>query len=304
MGCGEKEREFTLRDILWSATWSPNDQSINIGGNSGYVYWFSGSDYSLKDTIPTPETISNLAWDPSGDLLVVSTQTSLENSYLIDVNNMGKKHLDSLYSSGARGISWKSDGSKFALGDNEGRVLIYDRDGNFIKAIKADPKSITGLDWHPNQNILVTVGSRIEIIDLDNDTSSVIIPREEEVLLLCVQWHPSGEFFVTGDYGIPEKSMQPLLQFWEPNGDPIKEVSGMKSEIRRIRWTDDGQLLAVASNMVFLFDYNGTLVRQNDLNTNLWGIDWNSSGSHLVTSSETGDIYILNDKLKVVKKLQ
>jgi hypothetical protein len=41
--------------------------------------------------------------------------------------------------------------------------------------------------------------------------------RTEDVLLLCVAWHKSGAFFVTGDYGYED--IKSLLQYWDEEGN-------------------------------------------------------------------------------------
>ncbi len=303
IACAEEKKEYGIEDILWAATWSPDGKVIHVGGTTGTVYQYSGEDFLLIDTISSSQTVTNLSWNPDNSDLIVTTQTSKEISYIYNSDNKRKTYLDSLEFSGARGVTWKNDGSRFALGSNEGKILIYNPSGEIEKIIQADPKSVIALDWHPTENIIVTVGSRIGIYDLDMDTSIVYNPRDIEVLQLCVAWHPSGEFFVTGDYGINEQGFPPMLQYWDPKGNKIKEVKGMKSEIRNIRWSEFGDRLAVASNMVFLYDQDGTLIRQNDFGTNLWGVDWHPDGSRIVVSSQTRDIYILNDQLKVVKKI-
>ncbi len=70
------------------------------------------------------------------------------------------------------------------------------------------------MDWHPTQDIVVAVGDRISIYEVQSDVLHTIEDRAEEVLMLCVAWHPSGKFFVTGDYGDFEYHHPPLLQYW------------------------------------------------------------------------------------------
>lgn len=302
--CSEPSPQVDPFDkILWTADWSPNGEYIVVGGNSGNLCFISCEDYSVTKSIPVPQTVTNTRWYIDGENVLVSFQMTEEGSFSFNLNTEVKTSIDSLPPTGNRAVGWNSDYSLYAIGDNEGMLSIYDSEGHLMNKFEGDPKSIIGLDWHPTENIISMVGSRIGIYNLDSDSLSTIIPRDQEVLMLCVDWHPSGDFFVTGDYGDYDLGLPSLLQFWDPSGAKIKEVKGMKSEIRNMKWSENGEQLAVASNMAYLYDYNGTLIRQNDLGSQLWGMDWNPDDTRLVTTTENGSVYILNNKLKVVKMI-
>ncbi|NNF35581.1 MAG: WD40 repeat domain-containing protein [Saprospiraceae bacterium] len=302
--CSEPAPEVDPFDkILWTADWSPDGQYIVVGGNSGDLNFISGDDYSITKSVPVPQTVTNTSWYNDGKNVLVSFQMTDEGSFSFNIDTEKKTRIDSLPSTGNRAVGWNYDHSLYAIGDNEGMLSIYDSDGQLMNKFEGDPKSITGLDWHPTENIISMVGSRLGIYDMESDSFNVITPRDQEVLMLCVDWHPSGDFFVTGDYGDYEIGLPSLLQFWDPAGSKIKEVKGMKSEIRNIKWSKNGEQLAVASNMAYIYDYNATMIRQNDLGSQLWGIDWDPNDSRLVTTTENGSVYVLSDKLKVVKMI-
>ena len=79
-------------------------------------------------------------------------------------------------------------------------------------------KIFLGMDWHPSKNILTTVGDEIRIFDTSGKQLDIFKHRQQQAGLLTVKWHPSGEFFVTGDYGHPKEGIPVLLQFWQPDG--------------------------------------------------------------------------------------
>ena len=65
------------------------------------------------------------------------------------------------------------------------------------------------------------------------------IARCEFKLMLCVAWHPSGDFFVVGDYGTEPDD--PVLQFWSADGELMKSIAiEGDTQIRNVSWNRDG----------------------------------------------------------------
>lgn len=291
-------------EILWTANWSADGKYIAVGGNHNRLLLFSGKDSKLLREYPLENTITKLRWHPDGALLAVATQISADRPFILDISSGRRIELEGIANDGARGLGWSAEGELLAVGDNVGQLSIFTKNGDFVKKTDVKQKSITGLSWHPTENIIATVGSQIAIFDLDKDTLMEITPRPEEVLMLCVAWHPSGALFVTGDYGDFEKHYPPLLQFWSSNGEKLKEIELSKAEFRNLKWSDDGKTLATASDALRIWSKDGELLGEGKSESLLWGIDWAPSGQKIVTSSEKGRILIWNEELNVIKQIK
>jgi len=181
-----------------------------------------------------------------------------------------------------------------ALGDNNGYITIYNENGKFQKKIHTTQRGLMDLAWHPKKNTIATVGEKISIYDYESDSLKHIQDRTEdvEVLMLCVAWHPSGEFFVTGDYGDFEYNYPPLLQYWTKDGIRIKAVKESKAEYRNLEWSSDGERLATASDKIRIWDNNGHLVTKKTNKALLWGLDWNSTNDSIVATDADGEIIL------------
>ena len=123
-------------------------------------------------------------------------------------------------------------------------------------------------------------------------------------LMLCVTWHPSGAFFVTGDYGDFEFHFPPLLQFWTYEGQKIKTIEESKAEYRNIKWSNDGELLATASEKIRLWNKEGNLVSEQTTKDLLWGIDWNKEATQIITTDGEGKITFWDRNLTKLNELQ
>jgi len=306
LGCKEQvtEQNSGKEEILWAAAWSHDGKRIAVGGNLDTLRILSGTDFKLLKNYPLKNTITKLKWHPSEDLLAIATQTSSDSVSILDFSSGELVKLDSIAQVGARGVGWNYNGQYLAVGDNEGQLIIFTKEGELLRKINTDQKAITGLNWHPSKNILVSVGSQIEIYNFDKDSSITIKPRPFEVLMLCVEWHKSGDFFVTGDYGDYDKKYPALLQFWDSEGQKIKEIQESKAEYRNLKWSADGEKLATASDALRIWAKNGELIHKGKSNDLLWGIDWSSNNQKIVTSSEKGEIIIWNNKSTILERIK
>uniref|UniRef100_UPI0026186C6C WD40 repeat domain-containing protein n=1 Tax=Winogradskyella sp. TaxID=1883156 RepID=UPI0026186C6C len=190
------------------------------------------------------------------------------------------------------------------VGDNEGFLTFFDENGKFLKKIDTEQKGLMSLDWHPEENVIVTVGDKISLYNYEIDSLKHIEDRKEEMLMLCVAWNPNGEFFVTGDYGDFTNHYPPWLQYWTYDGERIKTIEKSKAELRNLEWSYDGELLATASEKIRLWNKDGDLVAEQSAENLLWGIDWNKNSSKIITTDDQGKIIFWDRNLNRLKELK
>lgn len=285
------------KKILWSTDWSSNGKYIAIGGNIDTLKIYSAKDLQLHKSYPTKNTITCIKWHPLKNILAVGTQLSGDKVRIFNFETDKIIELEGISPDGARGIDWNYTGDFLAVADNDGQISIFDIDGNLIRTIKHEnTKSITSIDWHPKKNIFITVGDKIRIFDVDGTLLKTIIHRQVEVLLLCVAWHNSGDFFVTGDYG--DEKDKSLLQYWNGQGELIKSNNISKGEYRNLAWNPKGNRLASASDALRIWDTKGNLISEGNSKDYLWGVSWNEQGSRIITSSLEQRIILWNKKAK------
>lgn len=309
VGCISQQKKSTkqiekIEWRLWAVNWHPNANEIAVGGTQDTLRIFSSKESRLLKNYPVKGTITKTKWHPTKNILAFSVQGGKSKASIFNVDTGKRIELDSINDSGVRAIDWNKNGEFLATGDYEGIIGIFNEEGKLVKRIVTDQKGIMGLDWHPSKDIIVAVGEKISLYDLSSDSLRHINHREHEVLMLCVDWHPSGKLFVTGDYGDFENNYPPFLQFWTAKGENIKTIEKSKAEYRNLKWSEDGTLLATASEKIRLWDKNGDLELEKRVQNLLWGIDWNSDDSKLVTTDEKGLIYIWNRNLKKIDQLK
>lgn len=298
----KKERWF-----FWSVDWHPTKNQFVVGGsNDTYLKLFSTENYQELKSLPYKGTITKTKWHPTENKLAIAVQDGKSNLAIYDFESNEKIELDSITNSGARAIGWNSNGNILAVGDNEGFLTFFNKNGKFLKKINTEQKGLMGLDWHPKENQILTVGEKITLYDFELNILKHFNDRNEkiEVLMLCVAWHPDGDIFVTGDYGDFINNYPPLLQYWTYKGERIKSIKKNKAELRNLKWSNDGELLATASEKIRLWDKDGNLVAEKDVNNLLWGIDWDKYGNNLVATDDQGQIIFWDKDLKMLNKLK
>lgn len=290
--------------VLWTAAWSHDDSFIAVGGDQGNLKLFDGKTYELLKTYPVEEVIlSRLKWHPTQHKLAVVTQSETFKAQILDLETDTWIPLAGIENS-FRGLDWNASGEYLAVSVFEGEVCVFDQQGQQVSRFIADRKGAAGLDWHPQKDILATVGSQIGVYGFEGDTLLQFEPREKETFLLCVQWHPSGEFFATGDYGDLQEAKNKLIQFWTIDGTLQAQIEGSVGEYRNIRWSPDGERLASASDALRIWNKKGELISESHSSDDyLWGIDWNAAGDRIVTTNSSGIITIWDKDAKLIKQL-
>lgn len=304
--CNQTTAQNTLtKEILWTTDWSPNGKYIAIGGNVDSLKIYSESNLKPYKSLPIKNTITRVKWHPTKNIIAVTTQMSEEKSFILNLKTNEKIELNDISPDGARGVDWNYSGEYLAVADNDGQIFIYNINGKLIRKFVNQvnsTKGITALDWHPKKNILTTVTDKIRFFDIEGNLLKSIKHRQEDVMLLSIAWHKSGDFFVTGDYG--DEKDKSILQYWNEQGELLKTIDISKGEYRNLAWNPKGDRLASASDALRIWDTNGKLISEGNSKDYLWGVSWNEKGNKIITSSLEQRIILWNKKAKRIKMIE
>jgi WD40 repeat protein len=297
----------TLADedkILWTVQWDHDGSHFAIGGEN--TLWMVDSkslekksllhdvlsDHSTGFKIPF-WAVTKVSWHPNKPLLAVVSQGWNVNG-IYDLESGKRTKLTNMEYDYGRGISWSPKGNQIAFASDD-RLIISTSDGTVLHDVPRykEAKGLTGVAWSPKGNRIITLGGRITLHDAQGKPLKQVAHRPEAPeslqLLLSLAWHPSGDLFVTADYGT--RSNDPVLQFWSAEAELIKTITLIgDKEVRELSWNHDGSLLASASSKLQIWDRNGELQHAAKSNDLLWGVDWNPSGDKILTTSIEGHV--------------
>jgi len=287
---------------IWVTEWSADGEYFALGGDDSTLWVYKAMDYSLLKTYKLSSLIRGLRWHPKENLLAIATGSGIQ---LLDFNKDQLSTFSSV-SIGGRGIAWNASGELLALADGAGVVQILNRKGELLRSIsKHNSNSYLAVDWHPTKNIILTSSDEIILFDTTGKQLQFIKHRKESTGILSVRWHPSGDFFASGDYGHHGEGIPTLLQFWKEDGTLIKTIEGHMEEIRNLRWSRNGNMLATAADGLRIFNKDGQLLHHGKTVENLWGVAWSKDDQIIVTGSfANGSVKIWNNRADLIKEIQ
>ena len=293
--------------ILWSVDWSRDGKQFVVGGQWG-VGLFDAETCKLTESTPleSAKKTTHVRWHPQRNLLAVSGGAdSVSAIYNMDTH----QKIPLVTHEGTRGIAWNPTGKLLATAGNDGSLQIWSDEGKLLHTSRQEKaKSMTGVTWHPTENKVLMIGEFISLHDESGTVIKQVRHRPDSkgpCLLLCVEWHPSGEFFVTGDYGNHETGDLPVLQFWSPDLQLLKTFAATgDAPFRNISWNRDGSLLASASDALRIRSEDGELRHVGKSQDLLWGIHWNPKGDRLLTSSIAGQVTLWTGAAEVIKNVR
>lgn len=299
---------------LWSVDWNADGSQFAVGGvNTLWV--FDSKTFERKSLLSVASQDNQRADDAEFTSVTTVSWHPFQNDLAVCGNVNGIYDTVSgtripLKVDHGRGIDWRTGGDILATtSPGDGHLRVFKSDGSLLHDIPRhkSAKGLTGVAWQPSGNKIVTIGKYITLHDASGTVNRQITHRPDakgECLLLCVEWHPSGEFFVVGDYGNNDTADPPAIQFWSAAGDLMKTiVTDDGAEIRNVSWNRDGTLLASASDKLRIWTKAGELKHEGDSPDLLWGVDWHPRGHRLLTSSDEGRVTLWTPDAKVSKRI-
>ncbi|HEY0679639.1 MAG TPA: hypothetical protein VGD17_15245 [Chitinophagaceae bacterium] len=297
--------------IGWTAGWSHDDKFVAAGFDNGELIVYETTTWKVvKKWNYNPAIIARVEWNPKFPILAVAAISHDEKNSIVQLYDIVKNETIITHSKEfqGRGVTWSPDGELVAFVGREGRIGIFTRAGKDVKTLSfRNPGSLFDIDWHPAKNIILAVEENIFLIDIKNDSLiSTIDDGSNNKGILCCQWHPSGNFFVTGDYGHESSGGEPsYVKYWDKNGTLIKMIREADFEYRNLRWSNDGKYLAASSNYLLILNDTGRLIRKTKFDSNnLWGVGWNSKADKIISNDQVGNVRISDTTGKILHELQ
>jgi hypothetical protein len=295
-------------ETAWTAGWSSDDRYVAVGSSNGALVIYETKNWrKVKSWIFASATISKIEWNPKHPILAIAAfshgkNVSIVQLYDAEKNQVLRNLADSVY---GRGVSWSPSGEAVAFVGKRGRISIFTKNGQHVKDLSfTNQGSLFDIDWHPTKNLLLAVEEDIFLIDIDRDS---LLARYDDGSrnkgILCCAWHPSGKFFVTGDYGHENEGGEPsYLKYWNMDGVLSRRIRETRNEYRNVRWRRDGKYLAAAADVLLILDTEGKVISKTKFdNNNLWGVAWNSKGDRVITSDQAGNVRITDMKGTILK---
>jgi WD40 repeat protein len=223
---------------VFALAWSPDGQTLASGSivsflNPTVQLWDQhGKIFKTLSTSFSGGKFYNLAWSPDGHFLVGgATDYKLWRADGTQVFWLESSE----HATPAWGMAWAPDSQHWAVGDENGNLVIYDTQGKRVAQVQ-DQSSINSLAWSPDSR---EIASSKTLFRADGSVVNTLSAQPEYVNSLG--WSPRGNIFASG-------GSDNLVHLWSANGEHLTALKGHAATVRAIAWSPDGKTLASASD--------------------------------------------------------
>jgi len=239
-----------------SLAWSPDGTVLAVGaigtpgGLAGVVRLYRPDGHPLatlhtqlvgNTLLMTGGKFLNLAWSPDGRLLAAGAV-----DYAIW--RADGTFVASIYSGGtpAWGMAWSPDSQRLAVGDENGRVALYDPAGQTAAAWQDNgPVARLGSLAFSPDGLTLAVGARTSVRLLH-----VADPRAAPLVLHAgteanVIWSPDGRTLASADTSTGATGAP--VRLWRTDGTVDAIFGGCAGTLEILAWSPDGKTLVAGS---------------------------------------------------------
>ncbi len=287
---------------IWSLNWSPDDRFIALGNKTGLRIYEAETLALHRILYGIKGTINSIDWSPDNNKIAASGP---EGEVMVwDVNTSKSTNLIG-HTRQVRNVRWSPTGNFLATTSHDGYIKIWNRDYDLVKDIHVPRGGCVSIDWLNDNEIGASCwDNTVRVFDLKKDEGLIFANGLQSTkAVLSLDWHSSGDFLVTGDYGNRNDPIH-NVRFWSPDGALLKEMTSHTKEIRALSWNPQGTILATGGETVRLWDKAGKLLYVFKANTSpVWSLDWNSEGDKIVSGHNDGKVRFWDTSGKLLSKI-
>lgn len=222
--------------------WSCDDSWIGLGDKEGGLSFWTGStgEESLIDS-EASQKITGMAWSPQQKDLVAWCSAAGQLQ-LHDVRqNAFQWGVQCIH--GAQALAWSPDGSRLAIGGNDGIMCFFSRTGKRLRTFKKHHSAIQALSWSPDSQLLASAANDSTISIWDATTGKKLRTIRSSLSAIGIlAWAPDGT-------SVACAGSDPCVQVWHvQTGRLLQTYKDHADAITSIAWSPDSTLLASASD--------------------------------------------------------
>ncbi|HVU10707.1 MAG TPA: hypothetical protein VHD90_05485 [Phototrophicaceae bacterium] len=232
----------TQAGIVFKLAWSPDGKILASGSEasptSNTVQWWSADGDLLitRTTAFSGGKFYNLGWSPDGKFLVggATSYTEWRADGTEVFSDEGCASCTPQW-----GFAWSPDGSRWAIGNESGKVTIYATDGRQIAAVWDNYGGADVLAWSPDGKLLID-GASVwsadgRLVNILSDGSNISV----------LAWSPNGKL-IAGSNGWSNAPIN-AIALWDTTFHQIAPLKGHSAPVASLAWSPDGKILASGS---------------------------------------------------------
>jgi WD40 repeat protein len=186
--------------------------------------------------------------------------------------------------------SLSPDGQLIVSADEEGKVILWNWQGQKQRQWDTQQGNIMNLSFSPNGQQVVTAGSDATVRFWNLQGQPLTVLRGHTDIVKGLTFSPDGQLLATS-------GSDRTIRLWTIQGQPLAVLRGHQDDVWSVAFSPNGQLLASASgdDTFRLWTLQGKLLKQFKANQGeLYSIKFSPDGQRLATTGKDGRIRLWN----------
>ena len=277
-------------DSIWGlAVSSDSQQVVSASGNANQIILWKNLEQQLELRNTSQANLLSVAFIPDQPLLVGVGGSSIRLLRFVEGpqprwEKVWERSIPTIGS--IMSVAVSSDGQYIASGSDEGKISIWNRQGDLIKRLETGNDRIWQIDFQPVVDeskgatppllVLAAANGAIELWRLDGAKVATLKSRGT-----AASW---GATFSPDGTLVAAASYDDKVRLWQSDGTLVFEVEGNGRGLTRVAFSPDGQTIATGGldATVKLWNLDGT--QQNTLighDSFITSLAYSPDGRHL-----------------------